>query len=229
MKFLNRLRLPLFTSDPSSPAEGEVWYNQTIDQMKYKGPTGSYPVPVHAGIRFNDYDTNRWYAVQSGGPNTANATAGRAFTNPFVLPRMGTLSGISIEVSTAWTTAGNVRVGLYNDDGGRLPTSLVADYGTVAATVGIKTWSMSTVLVPGIYWLVAVNQGGSGATTGQFRAVAGLHEYIGDPSATPSSGFFNGSLNCYYSDTGFTGSLPSSFGSVAGIALGPRFVIKFSA
>lgn len=227
MKFLNRLRLPMFNGDPSSPAEGEIWYNQTIDQVKYRGP--STPISIHAGIRFNEYDTGRWYAVQSGAANTANANAGRAFTNPFVVTRVTTLSGIGLEVSTAWTTAGNVRVGLYDDTGSRLPNNLIADYGTVAATLGIKTWSMTTVLAPGLYWLVAVNQGGSGGTTGQFRAVSGVHEYIGDPNATPSSGFLNGSLNCYYSDTGFTGTLPSSFGAVAGIALGPRFVIRFSA
>jgi hypothetical protein len=227
-RFLNRLRLPTFAGDPSSPADGEIWYNSALNTFRMK-PNSSFPMPVAAGTRFADYATGRWYPLQVGAPNTANATASRAFTNPFVLSKQATLSGISYEVSTAWTTAGNVRLGLYNDDGGRMPTNLIQDYGTVAATLGIKVVSATNVLSPGMYWIVAVNQGGSGGTTGQFRAVTGIHDFIGDSSATPSSNFFNGSLNCYYSDTGFTGALPSSFGAVAGIALGPRFLIRFSA
>ncbi len=227
-KFLGKLKLPFISGDPASPNEGEVWYNSTTDQMRYK-LSGAYPISVHAGTKFNDYATGRWYPLQTGAPNTANATASRAFTNPFVVPRQATLSGIAYEISTAWTTAGNTRLGIYNDDGGRMPTNLVADYGVVAASAGIKAISVSTVLSPGLYWIVAANQGGSGATTGQFRSVTGIHDFIGDSSATPTSGFFNGSINCYYSDTGFTGAFPASFGTVAGIVLGPRFLIRFSA
>lgn len=228
MKFLNRLRLPFIAGDLASPSEGEIWYNTTLDQARYKA-SGAYNQSVHLGTRFNEYTTGHWFSTQSGAPNTTNATVSRAFTNPFVLPRTGTLSGIAIEISTAWTTAGNVRIGIYNDDGRRSPTALVADYGTQAATLGIKPFTVSTVLSPGVYWLVAVNQGGSGATVGQFRAVSGVHEFIGDPAATPTSTFFNGSMNSYYSDTGFAGALPASFGTIAGAALGPKFAIRFSA
>jgi len=229
MKFLNKLRLPTFAGDPASPADGEVWYNSSLNTVRIK-PANSFPMPWAAGTRFADYATGRWYPVQVGAPNTANATVGRAFTNPFVLPRVATLSGISYEVSTAWNTAtGSVRVGIYNDDGGRMPTNLIADYGVITATTGIKVVTATTTLQPGMYWIVAVNQGGSGTTTGQFRSVTGVHDFVGDPSATPSTSFFNGSLNCYYSDTGFTGALPAAFGTVAGITLGPRFGIRFSA
>lgn len=227
-KELGRWRAPILPSNPATANEGEMWYDSTLDQLKYKS-AGQYPVPVHAGVRFNDYAIGRWYPLQVGAPNTANATANRAFTNPFVVPRAATLSGIAYEVSTAWsTTTGNVRVGIYNDDGGRMPTALIADYGVITATAGIKVVTATTSLPPGMYWIVAVNQGGTGTTTGQFRAVTGIHDFIGDASATPTSGFFNGSINCYYSDTGFTGALPATFGTVAGITLGPRFLIRFS-
>jgi len=227
-KFLNRFRLPSVTGDPSTPDDGEMWYNSTLNTFRLK-PNSSYPMPIGAGTRFADYAFGTWYMAQNGAANTANANVSRAFTNPFVLPRKATLSGIAYEISTAWGTTGNTRLGLYNDDGGRLPTALVADYGTVTATAGIKAISVSTVLNPGMYWIVVVNQGGAGSPTGQFRSVGGEHEFIGDPGSTPSSSFFNGSLNCYYSDTGFTGALPSTFGTVAGITLGPRFAVRFSA
>lgn len=228
-KFLNRFRLPIIAGDPSSPEDGEMWYNSTLNTFRMK-PNSSFPMPTGPGTRFADYATATWYMVQNGSANTANANVSRAFTNPFVLPRKATLSGIAYEISTAWgTAAGNTRLGIYNDDGGRQPTALVADYGTVAATVGIKAVTVSTVLNPGMYWIVAVNQGGSGSPTGQFRSVSGEHEFIGDVGSTPGSSFFNGSLNSYYSDTGFTGALPSTFGAVAGITLGPRFAVRFSA
>lgn len=229
-KHVSTFKFPYITTgDPASQSEGDIWYSATLDQVRMKS-SGPYSFSIFAGQRFNDYSTGRWYPLQIGAPNTANATVSRAFTNPFVVPRQASLSGIAYEVSTAWSTAtGNVRVGIYDDDGGRMPTNLIADYGTIAATVGIKVVTTSTILQPGMYWIVAVNQGGSGTTTGQFRGVTGIHDYIGDPSATPSSSFFNGSLNCYYSDTGFTGALPSTFGAVAGIALGPRFAVRFSA
>ncbi len=227
-KFLNRLKFPVRTADPASPEEGEAWYNSTLATFRIKAGT-SFALPMSAGTRFADYAPGYWYMAQNGAVNTANATVNRAFTNPIVLPRKATLSGIAYEVSTAWGTAGSVRLGIYNDDGGRMPTALITDFGLISATAGIKVVSMSQGLNPGMYWIVAVNQGGAGTPTGQFRSVSGEHEFIGDPSATPSSSFMNGSLNSYYSDTGFTGALPASFGNVAGVTLGPRFAVRFSA
>src|SRR3954469_13161926 len=116
MKFLNRFRLPIISGNPTVPDQGEIWYDSTSMQVKYKAGS-AYPAPVQAGTRFNDYAVNRWYPLQVGAANTANATASRAFTNPFIIPRLATLSGLSLEITTAWTTAGNIRVGLYNDDG----------------------------------------------------------------------------------------------------------------
>lgn len=226
MKFLNRLRLPNFAGNLSSPDNGEVWYDSILQQGKYKATGSTYPVTMQLGSRFNDYALGRWYPTQVGASTTATATASRAFANPFFVPRAATLSGIALEIATAWTTTGNVRLGLYSDDGSRLPINLITDYGIVTATAGVKTWTTTTALVPGCYWLVAVNQGGSGTTTGQYRTITGIHDFLGDSAATPT--FLNSSVNCYYSDTGFTGALPASFGTVAGLSSGPRFAVRFS-
>lgn len=228
-KFLNRLRIPLFATAPSTPAVGETWYDTATDQLRYQTAGTSPPVAAHGGSRFGDYQNGYWYMLQPGAPNTANMTLNRAYTNPFYLPRSAVVSGISVEVSTAWsTTAGNIRIAMYNDDGRFSPTNLVTDYGTQSATVGIKTFTMTTGLTPGWFWLVAISQGASG-TAGQFRSVTGIPDLVGNPAATPPSGFFNGSINCYYSDTGFSGSAPASFGTVTGSVIGPRFAIRFSA
>jgi hypothetical protein len=224
-KFLSRLKLPLFTGDPTSPAEGEMWYNQTLDQVRYRS-AGTYNTPVHAGIRLNDWAVNRWYHLQTGASSTAAAAVNRCYTYPFVITRSGTLSGVAMDISTAFaTTAGTVRAGIYDDDGGRMPTNRVVDLGTLAATVGVKVFTSTQALGPGIYWVCAVFQGSAG-TAGATRTTTGYHEFLGDPAVTPA---FNSNLNTYYSDTGFTGALPATFGTVAGIVSGPRFAVRFSA
>lgn len=223
-KFLSKFRLPYIAGDASSPSEGEAWYNANLGQFKYQSPNGI--IDVAEGLPFNSYTTTRWYQLQTGNPTTANLANNRVYTYPFVLPRKGTLSGIAFEISTAWgTTAGNVRYGLFADNGSMSPGDLISDYGLVAATLGVKANTVSTALNPGTYWVALSMLGGSG-TAGQARAAQGLHWYIGDSAGTPN---FNSTLNCYYSDTGFTGAFPSSFGSIAGVVGGPRFAVRFSA
>lgn len=225
MKFLNRLRIPMFSSTPASPSEAEIWYDTTFDQLRYKGPA-QYPVPVHAGTRFNDFATGRWYQTQNGTPTTSTAAVNRVYTSPFVLPRVATLSGVATEISAAFaTTAGTIRLGIYDDDGGRMPTNRIVELTSQAASTGVKVFTSTQVLNPGIYWIATVIQGATG-TAGQFRAAQGLHEFLGDPAATPN---FNITFSTYYSDTGFSGALPSTFGTVAGIIGGPRFAVRFSA
>lgn len=224
MKFLNRFTLPILAGDPAAPAEGDMWYNSSIDQVRYRS-AGTYNTPVHAGIRLNDWAANRWYHLQTGLSTTATTTVNRAYTYPFVITRSGILSGLAMEVTTAWaTTAGNVRAGIYDDDGGRMPSNRVVDLGTQAATVGVKVFTSTQALGPGIYWATVVFQGSAG-TAGSVRTTQGYHEFLGDPAATPA---FNSNLNCYYSDTGFSGTLPTPFGTVAGIVSGPRFAVRFS-
>lgn len=225
MKYLNKLTLPFLAGDPASPAEGDMWYNSAMDQVRYRSG-GTYNTPVHAGIRLNDWAANRWYHLQTGLSATATAAVSRSYTYPFVITRSGILSGIAMEVVTAFaTTAGNVRAGIYDDDGGRMPTNRVVDLGTQTGALGVKVFPSTQVLNPGIYWICAVFQGSAG-TAGTVRTTQGYHEFLGDPAATPA---FNSNLNCYYSDTGFTGALPATFGAVAGITSGPRFAVRFSA
>ncbi len=226
-KFLSKLEFPPFFGQITGE-EGEVWYDTDKHQPRFVNADSSVAAFAE-GIRFNRYSTGRWYPTQTGAPVTTNAIASRAFAIPFSLTRYSRISGIAVDVSTAWTTTGNVRAGIYSDTGNALPGTRLLDAGTVTASAGIKTWSTALDLAAGMYWAVAVNQGGSGATTGQYRSVTGIHDFVGDPSATPTSGFFNGSVNSYYTDTGFTGAFPTSFGTVTGIGLGPRILLRFSA
>jgi hypothetical protein len=223
-KFLNRFKLPMLSSSPSpTPEEAEMWYESATGHVKFKG--SSDIVSMHTGTRFADYATGRWYMTQTGMSTATALVNNRCYATPFVIPRLATLSGTAVEVTTAWaTTAGNVRVGIYSDSS-RMPGTLLSDFGQIAATVGVKVYSNTYSFTQGWYWLVMAMQGGAG-TAGQIRTVQGQHEFISDSAATPN---MNGNMNCFYSDTGFSGALPSSFGAVAGMVAGPRFAVRFSA
>lgn len=224
-KFLNRFALPWLGSAPSpTPAESEMWYDTVTDQVKYRS-SGTINPSVQLGTRFNDYATGRWYMTQSGMSTATALVNNRCYAAPLVVPRAATISGISVEVTTAWTTTvGSVRVGIYGDSN-LAPGTLLTDLSGLAASVGVKVFNPAFGCTPGIYWLVMAMQGAAG-TAGQIRTVQGQHEFLGDPATTPT---LNGNMNCYYTDTGMSGAFPASFGNVAGLVAGPRFAVRFSA
>jgi hypothetical protein len=79
-----------------------------------------------------------------------------------------TLDRIGINVTTL--TAGNQRLGIYNDNANGYPGTLVADLGTVdTGTTGVKEITISQILNANtLYWLALV---GNAAPT--IRAIAG--------------------------------------------------------
>jgi hypothetical protein len=232
MKLLNRFRLPLFGSNPTSPDEGETWYDTATDQLKFKS-AGTAPVMFSEGHRLANYTTGNWYPTQFGASTTGAITVSRGYAIPFSLGKAGTLSGISLELASAFaTTVGTLRTAIYDDTGFRKPGNKLSEPATASATAGIKVFNpaVTLVLYPGTYWLVASVQGASG-TAGTWRCPTGLHEYISDPgtSGVPGSALLGGNVNCFYSDTGFgSGVFPTSFGTTVGLATGPRFLVRFS-
>jgi len=230
-KFLNRLRIPIFTSDPSAGTinEAEIWYNNTLKQFRFKSPD-SNPVSIDASARFNDWGANRWYMTTDGTATTANVTVNRMYGIPFTVTRTADLNGIAMEITTAFTTTvGTVRAGLYYSDYTNTPTTPIADYGTVAATVGIRTFTgFTTTLSPGSYFIAIVVQGGATGGTGAFRTSTGTAQQVGDNGTTPSSTFFSGTMNTYYSATAVSAAFPSPFGTITGSVAGPRIAIRFN-
>lgn len=181
-------------------------------------------LPSIGGVR-NDLESGSYWVIPVGGATQSAAmAANRAYAVAFVLSAGATLGDLGLDC-TAVATGGNVRAGLYASSSGR-PGALITDYGTqVAPTGGVAMmwWAPTDVLTAGVeYYAVVVAQGLTGSPTFRQRNTNPPELSLG--TSRPSS--LAGSLSAYYSDTGFSGALPGTFGAVAGSIAGPCIVLK---
>lgn len=107
-----------------------------------------FSVPLVAGRLYGT-------PVALGGLTTVAIAANTLYAVPFKVEQRVTLVVIGVEITSA--TAGNFRLGIYNDSNG-VPGSLKHDAGAVAmgAAAGFKSITISVTLDPGWYWLAAV-------------------------------------------------------------------------
>lgn len=105
----------------------------------------------------------RWYAaghVCCDDTTTATFSFNTLYSAPFFSPRGGTLDKFAFEVTTAASSGGVARMGIYEQDAPAsiLPGKLVADFGGVATTsTGVKMFSLSVRLLPDrLYWFVVL-------------------------------------------------------------------------
>lgn len=220
-RFRDLVRLPLFSSVPSGASEGDLWYRTDTDQVRASdggagepltiGPEGNLPVIRPAG----------WHGLPAyGATGTANVPVNQMFALPFWPGRRCTLTGMAANVTLA-LVGGNLRMGLYASDG-VLPTTLVADYGTVSAGLtGIRSITgLSTVVRPVLHYLVIGRQGGVvnlGLTT----------RLTWDPIVSETTPTITGALNSYI-QTGISGALPATFGTPAGLDTAPAISVQLS-
>jgi hypothetical protein len=132
-----------------------------------------------------------------------------------------------MNIGAAFTTAGNVRAGLFDSDPDTgLPVNRITDYGTTAATATTRSWtSITDVLYPRLYWTVIAWQGGSGGSpTYSVRNIA--HPLVMETNASAPNP--NTNFTAYYTDTGFSGAFPSTFGAIAGTIVGPTCAWKLT-
>lgn len=215
------LRLLGLTAPPASPGTGDIWWRTDLSQVRASdglagdpltiGPTGNLPV-----IR-----STAWHGLPAyGNTATANVPVNRMFALPFWPGRKTTLTGVAGNVTLA-LVGGNLRFGIYQSDG-VLPTTLLADYGTVGAGVlGVRSITgLSTAVRPVLHYLIVGRQGGVvnlGLTT---RATW-------DPIVSETTPTLAGTLNCYYKD-GISGALPGTFGSPDGLDTAPAVSLQLT-
>lgn len=223
MSVLLKVAARLFntTTTPASTASGDMWYRSDLDQVHASdgaagvpvtvGPIGNVPAPRPAG----------WHVIPPFGPaGSASVPASRMFALPFAPGRTCTLTAMAASVTVA-VAGGSLRMGLYASDG-VLPTTLVADYGTVTVGVtGIRQINgLSTVVRPVLHYLVLGRQGG-------LVNLGLVARDTGDPYVTESAVTMTANLNAYYID-GVAGALPASFGTPAGTIQGPAVSVQLT-
>jgi len=132
--------------------------------------------------------------------------------NPFFVESSATYDQISVRTAGNFSGSGVVRLGIYDDNGG-VPGNLVLDAGTVSTTAAntVYTITISQTLSAGMYFLCAVSQTQATTNTyiiGQTQSTLFSPIMVGYPLA------FGTSLQLGFRETGVSGALPSSAGTI---------------
>lgn len=133
---------------------------------------------------------------------TAALVAGTLTATPWRVEYTTTVTRLRAEV-TAGAVGSTVRLGIYASatDQAR-PDALVVDGGTIDGnSATAQEVTVSTVLAPGLYWLVGAAQGGT--------PTARILQGTTDP-CTPADDTMSG-VRSGWSMTGVTGALPANF------------------
>ncbi|MGW8357398.1 hypothetical protein [Streptomyces wedmorensis] len=208
------LRLFKRTAPPATPVEGAMWYRSDLDQVRASDGQSGTPLTIGPSGNLPVIRSTAWHGLPAyGATGTANVPVNRMFALPFWPGRTCTLTALAANVTLA-LVGGNLRMGLYQADEA-LPTTLVADYGTVGAGIlGIRSITgLTTTVRPVLHYLVIGRQGGVvnlGLTT----------RVTWDPIVSETTPTITGALNCYYKD-GISGALPATFGTPDGLDTAP--------
>lgn len=183
--------------------------------------SASSPLKIRTG---SGYWHGRGGSVASIGALGANYL--RAM--PMFFDRACTATSMAIYISTA-VASSTVRLGIYADDGAGAPGTLVIDAGTVdSSTTGVKSpTTFSASLTTGLYWLVAVQQGGASPVSWNRDNADGMGGFIFASPVTNLAQY--GSYNCYLLSTSTSGALPSTAPAAPSDRIedrGPRLLVK---
>ena len=220
------------SSVPVTGVEADLWYDNAVGNVRAQvgAETRSVSVGPHGSHPSIYTMTNGWYPMQPGGGahSAVAVTNNRAYAYPIWPGRKCTLAGVACRISAAGAV-GNLRTMLYAPDTSTgLPGSLITDYGTVTAVTGgaatISGWTISTALEALPYWFVFNPQTTTPPSMSRYST---FNQMIPWNIATPTMGTAD-FANCVYSDTGFTGAAPATFGAIAQIDSGPFFWMKFT-
>lgn len=199
-----------------------MWYRTDLGQVRSSdglagqpltiGPEGNLPVVRPGG----------WHNVPThGSQSSVNFPADRLFAIPFWPGRSTSVTGMAANVTLA-LVGGNIRFGFYLSDG-VIPTTLLADYGTVGVGIlGVRSITgLSTPLRPVLHYAVIARQGG-------LLNLGMTSRESWDPIISETTGpALTGALNSYYRD-GVSGALPASFGAIAGTIQAPAVAVQLT-
>lgn len=116
-------------------------------------------VPSHPGLINTYWYSNRMFL--NGFISALGVTSNTLYSVPIYIPRATTITGAAINCQSMAGSSGAVRVGLYNAGSNGLPTTRVAELGTIASfsTTGVKSLVCSQAVDAGWYWLAIGSPG----------------------------------------------------------------------
>lgn len=140
---------------------------------------------------------------------------------PINIPRVMSIDRIAVHITTG--TTGNIRLGIYNDNGSGLPGTLALDSGNMAITgTGVLTATVSITLQPGVYWLAYVTD--TANTLAGFAASGPFLNVLGFGSASFNAGIGNMVLVAHT-----FGALPDPFGAAGpAVVAMPSIALRFT-
>jgi hypothetical protein len=113
------------------------------------------------------YDSGDYYGAAITSTNNLTVTESRTYYLPIYITGTRAFDRIAIRTSTTFVGTGTIRLGVYNNSGG-IPTTVLFDAGTVSATAGATTYTITIneTINSGWYWLAFNSQ--TNATTSNF-------------------------------------------------------------
>jgi hypothetical protein len=219
--FRNLARLFGTAATPAAPGEGDVWYRTDVDQVHASDGGSGLPLVIGPNGNLPVVRSTAWHALPPfGAAGSANFPADRLFALPFWPGRSCTVTAIAANVTLA-LAGGNIRFGIYKSDGS-IPTTLLADFGTVTVgTTGIRQITgLSTAIRPVLHYAVIARQGGVlnlGLTS----------RSTWDPIVSETAPTIAGDFCSYYRD-GVSGALPAPFGAISGSISSPALSIQLT-
>jgi hypothetical protein len=135
-----------------------------------KGAYASVKNRLAAG-RAPRFKSGRWYYPPgTTWVDTFSPTQGKLHVHPMWFNGLKTFDQVGLYIAVGGSAGAVIRLGVYADDGEGVPTTLVADWGTIVATAaGGFTISISWTPAADLYWLAGVLQGSPG-TPPQIRS-----------------------------------------------------------
>jgi hypothetical protein len=151
--------------------------------------------------------SGEWFKGDGVHVATVSSFNGRVHYFPVLIDQTISIDRLAIEVTTA-VASSNARLGIYLDNGNRVPGTLHFDAGADidCSTTGVKDLTVSTTLPKGLIHLAIGVAGGASAPT--FVGLAPLTGIIGSTSAGIALGDAPGLLSASSSYAG--GALPST-------------------
>lgn len=182
---------------------------------------------AYAALTFMPTSGRYYYSYSQGIVTTSNILGNNTLRfHPQIIPPGGmTIDRVGVEVSVAGNAGAVIRLGVYTDTGNGLPSTLIADFGTIAAdTTGVLELTTTQAIPAGIIWWATAVQ--SAATTQPTVRIG-----TGNASPimlSPGTSVAANTTMFGYQQASVSGALPASVGSLTNSGVCARMFYRIA-